>query len=214
VLRCPHAPTILAALVGLATATGCWGNVATEYPPGLEPLEDNTAAPAPGIDQISIVQGNSPDFAFAHGRGLVSAPASAVWQAIQDPEVIVSWRQTTQHMATPMPDPTYELRFTLHYDVDDIINVSWDEDWRYGTINGTPDQPELAMTRYQKVFGTTFIDLIEGSIQVIAVDPTTTEIQFIEHVKAAQGGSSEIATTLTDRFASVVARTHGQALPR
>jgi hypothetical protein len=201
------------ALVSCLVLAGCWGNVATEYPPGLEPLEDNTAPDPGGLDQLSILPGNMNGYAYAHGRGWVSAPAAAVWLAIQDPEVVVSWRHTTSHMATVTPDPAYELRFTMHYFVDEIVNVEWDEDWRYGTITGMPGTPELAMTRYQKVFGTTFIDLIEGSIQVIAKDPSTTEVQFVEHVDAAQGGTSDITDTFTDRFAAIVARVHGQPLP-
>lgn len=202
------------ALALAAAPLGCWGNVATDYPPGLEPLEDNTAPDPAGIDQLAVVTGNMSGYAFGHARGWINAPAEAVWMALQDPEVVVSWRQTSRHLASPMPDPAYEVRFTLHYEVDDLINVSWDEDWRYGTVIGVPVMPELAMARYQKVFGTTFIDLIEGSIQVLPKDQTTTEIQLIEHVDAAQGGTSEIETTARDRFASVVARVHGLPLPR
>lgn len=200
------------AALAAAGAGGC--NTSTEYPPGLEPLEDNTAPDPAGLDQLSTVGGNTPDFAFGHGRGWIDAPAGAVWAALKDPEVVVSWRQTDRHTATPMPDPMYELRFELHYEVDNVITVSWDEDWRYGTLEGTPDAPELALTRYQKVYGTVYIDLIEGSITVTPRDDGTTELALIEHVKASQGGSNEIITTMQDRFASVLARVRGLPLPR
>jgi hypothetical protein len=203
-----------AGLLALALVASAACNKTTDYPAGLEPLEANTAPDPPGIDQLAVVPGDTADYAFAHGRGWISAPAGAVWAAVHDPDVIASWRQTDRYHATPMPDPAYELRFGLHYEVDDIITVSWDEDWRYGTIIGTPEAPELALARYQKTYGTVYIDLIEGSIQVVPIDAATTELEMIEHVAAEQGGSAEITTTLTDRFASVLARVRGLPLPR
>jgi hypothetical protein len=202
-------------LVVLVLVPACWGNVATEYPPGLEPLEDNTA-PEPGaVDTLVYVSAHSDEFGYdwAHGRGWVAAPMQVVWTALQDSEVIVSWRRTSSHLMTPTPDPAYDLRFTMHYYVDDIINVEWDEDWRYGVVDGSPEEPALAMVRYQKVFGTTFIDLIEGSIQIYPKDAQTTEIEFVEHVDATMAGTREIEISMEDRFASIVARSHGQPLP-
>ena len=201
------------ATLGLALAAAAC-NKTTEYPPGLEPLEDNTAGEPAAVDQLVTVPGMTEDFAFVHGRGWVAAPPGAVWAALHDPEVIVSWRQTDSHTVTPIADTAYELQFTLHYDVDAVITVSGDEDWRYGTILGSPDAPELALVRYQKVFGTVYIDVIEGEIEVTPIDEATTEIALVEHVKAAQGGTAEITTTMQDRFASVLARVRGQPLPR
>jgi uncharacterized protein YndB with AHSA1/START domain len=208
-MGCRWPSVALAAVIALAAC-----NTSTEYPPGLEPLEDNTAPDPPGIDQLVVVRGDTPDFAFAHGRGWIAAPTGAVWAALKDPEVVVSWRQTDRHQATPMPDPMYELRFELHYEVDNVITVSWDEDWRYGTVVGTPEAPELALVRYQKVYGTVYIDLLEGELEVTPVDDGTTELAMIEHVKASEGGSAEIATTMNDRFASVLAHVRGLPLPR
>ena len=205
-------PRVVIAFSSAVALAAC--NESTEYPPGLEPLEANTAPDPAGVDQIAIVPGDTPDYAFAHGRAWIAAPAAAVWAAIKDPEVIVSWRQTDRHVATPTPDPMYELRFELHYEVDDIITVAWDEDWRYGTLAGTPEAPELALARYQKVYGTVYIDLIEGELEVVPLDASTTELAMIEHVDASQGGSAEITTTMNDRFASVLARVRGLPLPR
>jgi uncharacterized protein YndB with AHSA1/START domain len=205
---------LLISLAVVLAAGGCFGNTETYFPPGLEPLESNTAPlPDPATEGILYTTGKTADYDWAHARAVIHAPAAAVWQALKDPDVLVSWRQTTRHTFVLTPDAIYEFRYMLSYEVDNIITVTWDEDWRLGTIKGTPAAPELGMLRYQKVYGSTFIDLIEGSIQVVEIDDTTTEVQFVEHLKALQSGSAESVTTMQDRFAAIAARAHGQPLP-
>jgi hypothetical protein len=111
-------------------------------------------------------------------------------------------------------DDAYEYSFEVANSVDDVVTVSWEEEWRFGTVTGTPEAPELAMVRYQKTYGSDFIYLIEGSIQVIATDdPDVTTIEFIEHLAALGGAASDIRSTMERRFALLTAAVHDDALP-
>src|SRR5262249_2837012 len=134
--------------------SACFGSdVTTMFPPGLEPLEPSTAGLPPQPDTVAIVTGENSMFTFGHARGRVSAAPGAVWAALKEPAVVASRRQTDSWSYTLDESPLYEYEFTIHYEVDEILTVDWDEDWRYGTIQGTPESPQLAIIRWQKVFG-------------------------------------------------------------
>jgi hypothetical protein len=190
----------------------CFGNETTVFPAGLSPLEANTA-PAPSGETLALVSGDASQWSWVHGRGLVAAPAATVWSALKDPEVIADRRQTDRHMVTLNSEPGYEYAFELHYEVDKVIEIDWDEDWRFGTVTGSPAAPELAIVRYQKVWGSTFISLIEGSIEVLRRGDALTEVQFVKHVDAYMAGTDEMRSSITDEFNAVVARAHGLPLP-
>jgi len=115
--------------------------------------------------------------------------------ALKDPTVLLNDWTTDEQTVETETDPSYEFSFIAHYTVNQVVTVDWDEEYRYGTIEGTPDDPDLAMIRYQMVYGSEFIDLIEGSYQVISIDESTTEVQMIQHVQALSGGKDEIVET-------------------
>jgi hypothetical protein len=121
---------------------------------------------------------------------------------------------TDRHTITLGPEPQYEYGFRIHYEVDEVVTVAWDELWRYGTITGTPSEPALAMIRYQKVFGSDFINTLEGSIQIVARDDAgLAELQFIEHLDAFGGSADQMESSMKRRFALLAAAAHGDAAP-
>ena len=69
------------------------------------------------------------------------------------------------------------------------------------------------MIRYQKVYGSDFISLIEGSIQVRAAEGGNTELQLIEHLSALRGSLDAMQGSMTQRYITLVALAHGQPLP-
>lgn len=193
----------------------CQDDVTTVFPDGLEPLEDNTA---PALQSGGDVEGilfwsSDGETKVLHGRGVVLAPPAAVWAAAKDPEHLAARCATDRHSVELGVEPQYELSWKLHYEVDEVITVAWDELWRLGTVEGTPTEPTLAMVRYQKVFGSDFISLIEGSIEVIATDRGTTELQFIEHLNAVRGDLGNMRGSMTQRYITLAALAHGQPLP-
>lgn len=202
------------ALAMVLVLAACQDDITTVFPDGLEPLEDNTA-PVPqagaGVEELLTVATEG-DPKVVHGRGLIFAPPGVVWAAAKDPEHLYSCA-TTRHSAMVGVEPQYEYGWKYHYEVDEIITVAWDELWRFGTITGTPEAPELAIIRYQKVFGSDFITLIEGSIMLRAAEAGATEVEFIEHLAAVRGATSDMAASMQNRFHTLVELGHGRPAP-
>jgi len=87
--------------------------------------------------------------------------------------------------------------------------------WRQSAVEGDQLEPEVVGVRFQKTFGTVFIDILRGSVVLrrAAEDDQVTELEMIEHIAAAQGGPETLKSYLTDLHTSVIARVHGAALP-
>ncbi len=187
----------------------------TPFPPGREPLEDNRVPEATGApkEELRSKQSSSDGVAQTHGRGYVFTDPATLWRLTKDPLAMVARCRTDSQTVTLGADPAYELDFLVHYFVDDIVNVEWDDQWRYGTILGTPDAPELAMIRHQKIQGSDFIEVSEGTIQVLATnDPGISELAFVEHLDAISGNSADLLEGMQDNYARLVALAHD--LPR
>ncbi len=211
-----RACTVWLGLGAVALLGACWGNTTTEFPPGLEPLEDNLAPAQDGdiTETLGFEAGERAAYTWVHGRGYYLATPATIWAAAKDAALMAENCSTPTFTVETTEDPDYELSFVASYFVDDIINVEWDEQWRFGTVVGTPDAPELGMVRYQKVFGSELIQLIEGSIQVLATDdPEVTELALIEHVAAAGGTADDMRLSMQHRFDSVAAVIRGDDRP-
>ena len=207
-------PALVTALSGLAT--GCFGDSATVFPTGLEPLE---------TDPVPVQQGGTPTETIAfqstengyialYGRGYLHSTPAAVWQLAKNPQSMIAVCSTNSQMVTPNDEPTYEFSFQVAYTVDSTLTIDWQEDWRYGTITGVETAPELAMIRYQKVYGSDFIDLIEGSVEVKSTDdPNVTDLEFVEHVKALENNVGDMMTSMQHRFDSLLAAEQGMPQP-
>ena len=70
------------------------------------------------------------------------------------------------------------------------------------------------MARYQKVWGSTLIDLVEGSFVLRAVDENTTHVSTIQHLEAVGAGTGNISEYLEDMFVSLVAVSNDEPLPQ
>ena len=211
---------LVAPFIALLAMAGCPGNEATPFTTeGLEPLEPNTAPlPMPTTAErypevASIVSANSDPFFWAHLKGYVHASLATTWEAIHDPEVCLDRRSADDWSFQLNVYPQYQYSFLQHINFTQVITVWWDTSWRLGVREGTIDQPTLVGGRWQKTNGTTYVSLLEGSVQAQAVDANTTEIEFIEHLKSFNGPERAIQT-IQDYYDSVVARVHGQPLPR
>lgn len=203
------------ASLGAVLVAACQDDVATPFPDGLEPLEDNQAPDPPRDREMLLGAFVDGDFVRVHGRGYVFAEPAAVWAATKVPEAMVPRCSTSEQTITAVDnEPAYEFSFAAHYIVRDLLTVEWDDQWRYGTIFGTPDAPELGMVRHQKVQGSDFITLSTGTIQVLATDdPAITELQFVEHLDAVSGSATDVALGMQANYDALVALAHGGAIP-
>lgn len=202
-------------LAAAALLCGCFGNTSTEFPAGLEPLEDNLVPTrADPVETLDFLDGDNGNYAWVHARAWMFLEPAAAWDAFKDPELMAAVCSTDAHTVEVAVEPDYEQSFQLSYQVDEVINVAWDELWRYGTIEGTPDAPTFAMIRYQKVYGSELITVLEGSIQLHATaDPQVIELEMIEHLAAAGGSVDDMRGSMQHRFDSVAAAVRGEALP-
>ncbi len=205
-----------AAWAGLALALGgCGGNEDTPAATGLEPLEAvNKApwpAPLPGDPQpeaVAYAIGSASGYDWAHARGWVHAGIGPVWEALRAPEVVYD-RGANTWSAQYGTRPEYAYSFRLHYTAGpSLMTVEYDVDWWEDVVSGTLDAPTEFAARYQKTAGTTFIEIMDGSVRGRSLGPGLTELEMIAHLKASQSGPDDARSGLNDIFTAIVARVH------
>jgi hypothetical protein len=193
----------------------CQHDIKTPFPPGLEPLETD-AAPLPAdmtSETISITSTDT-DYIRVYARGYVQVDPGAVWAAAQSPDPNVAICSTTSHTVDIANQAQYEYSFLVHYEVDDVLTVTWDDQWRFGVIEGTEDAPTFGMIKHQKTMGSSFITLSEGTIQVLATtNPEITELDFVEHLNSVGASTDDVTKGVTHNYNSLVAVSHGNPVP-
>jgi len=192
---------------------GCQDDISTPFPPGLEPFEDD-AVPG-GLDgtvaETLTTSSNSNDFIHAYGRGYIFAPPATVFAAAHDPTVMIALCSTTTQTVTTGNEPEYDLSYLVHYFVDDILNVEWDDQWRGDVV---VDDPELVVIKHQKIQGSDFVRLSEGTIELLATDdPGITEVQFVEHLDAVSAGEGDVISGMQSNYDRLLAASHGSPAP-
>lgn len=200
-----------AVVVVLVALAGCQDNVSTPFPPGLEPFEDNGVPERPDGPFVETLRTESQrsDNISVHGRGFVLVDFETLWAASQAPEPNVSECKTSSHSVMPGNEPQYDYSFLVHYVVNDILTVEWDDQWRFGRITD-----ELGMIKHQKVQGSDFITLSEGTIQVITTsDPGVSELLFVEHLDAIMADTGDVVAAMQHNYDALVAVAHGNPIP-
>jgi len=204
-----RAVPIALAVLGLA---GCQDDIATPFPPGLEPFEDNkvpTQPDGPFVEELRVTASDT-DMIRVYARGFVLVPFDEMWEASKSPEANVSTCSTSEHVITEGNEPQYETSFLIHYIVNDILTVEWDDQWRFGRIT-----QDLGMIRHQKVQGSDLITLSEGSIQVLTTsEPGVIELSFVEHLDAIQATPADVIEGVQHNYDALVATAHGNPIPR
>jgi len=206
-------------LVGCAllAGVGCQDDIKTPFPAGLEPLEDNVIPVQQGGEYTEMLRTSTSDSneIKIYGLGYVLAAPGDVWAASKNPEANVAMCSTNQQDITPNNDPAYEFSFIVYYTVNNVLTVQWDDQWRWGVIEGTLEAPTLGMIKHQKTDGSSFIELSEGTIQLAAVEgnPDVTELSFVEHLKSVGGGVSDVLKGVQHNYDALVAVAHGNPIP-
>jgi len=191
---------------------GCQDDVTTPFPAGLEPLEDNPVTDPSG--EVIVTQSMDTDYIHVYGRGLVFSAPAVIWELAKQPTAMYARCSTDEQSVTPDNDPAYEASFLVHYVVHDILTVEWDDQWRYGVVEGTREAPVLGMVRHQKTQGSDFISLSEGTIEVTETDdPNVTELSFVEHLDATSAGISDVLKGVQHNYDALVAVSHGNPVP-
>ncbi|MCK6502328.1 hypothetical protein L6R53_02835 [Myxococcota bacterium] len=211
-----------ATLPAMLSLLACQKSVTTPFPEGLEPLEDCAAGfPAQGDDgvvpvQAQVATGETEDWLYAHVCGYVGAGVEDAWLAIQDADVVTDRRRITEYAVTAQDiEPEYEVSFRIHHLVEDLITVEYDIDWRQGVWEEDDDGVQSVAARFQKTEGSSFIELIEGSLVLEAVDDQEDRTAFSLVIHHASLGYKveELELKATDLYDSVAAVAAGQPLP-
>lgn len=195
---------------------GCQSNVHTPFPPGLEPLAANpvTLGPVSGAAEALVTITSDSPYVKIFGKGYVRVPLATLWAAAKSPAPNIAKCSTDVQTTTEHDDPAYEYSFLVHYTVNNIVTVEWDDQWRFGTVEGTPDAPTLAMIRHQKTQGSSFITLSEGTIELDATDdPNVSTLSFVEYLDATSAGVADVLKGVQHNYDSLVAVAHGGTVP-
>lgn len=203
-------------------ASGCFSEIATPFPPGLEPLEENVAPAPEPVDgdpypetlvMVRRLAPYTPRTHAVHARGFVRAPVADVWAALRDPDVGADRRTFSDWSATQVVEPEYDFSYVIHSVITNVIVVEYDVTWRHGVVEGTLERPRLVSARYQKTAGSSAIEDLQGSILLREVEPGVTEVAIIEYLRAIASGHENIESFLRDMFAELVILSHGGTLP-
>lgn len=186
---------------------------------GLDPLEPNLAtAPQPdGADRyperFNYDRSATNEYESVYAHGYIHAPLSAVFRAFQDAAVTADRRRISSFSVTPNSEPMFPFSYKVHNVVNDIVTVEFDVNWRLGPTAGTNESPTAFRARYQKTFGSSFIDVLGGSVEARVVDANTTEVELIRHLRATGQSADDAEQTVRDMIGSAIARVHGRPLP-
>jgi len=206
-------------LAGLGLALGlaaCNKNEQSAFPldVGYQPLEACEASlPAatatdPTPEALGApVMGTRDGHNYAHGRAYVKASLAEVWAALQDP--MTSYIHGPQVEVLPGDEP-FPLSFQIKYTESEIIGlVQWTIAYRGGTTPAT-GTPESAGLRYQKIWGTHFVNVQSGSLAAVPAEaaPDVTEVSFVCWLDATGQQPSDAWGTVTDWFNDLVAKVH------
>ena len=213
--------------LALVLAAGCQHDVTTLFPPGLEPLADDAqvqAVAAPVAE--ALVMTNTQDTEVrVYGRGYVFTPVGSVWAAAQDPLALIATCNTNAQGVTQQDETGYALDFVVHYTVNNILTVQWDDQYRGAVISvgvgsgqvlgmGSPgDVISRTMIEHQKTMGSSFITVSEGTTQLLAnADDSVTEVQMVEHLSAVEQPLDQVTNGMQHEFDSLLAIAHGGAV--
>lgn len=203
-------------------ASGCFEEIETPFPPGLEPLEENTApAPAPvdgdpypeTLVMVRAFAPSTPRTHAIHARGFVRAPTVDVWAALRNPDIGADRRTFSEWSTTYDVEPEYDYSYVIHSVIDNVIIVEYDVTWRHGVVEGTLESPLLVSARYQKTSGSSAIQDLRGSVILREVEPGVTEVAIVEYLRAISSGHENIESFLQDMFRGLVIVSHGDPLP-
>ena len=193
-------------------------STAVEFPTILEPLED-IVAPLPDGDGypelIEVRSEDSDEYASVHARGYLHLTLEEAWEALRDDLVYVNQRTVTRYTVEQPESQIYDYVFVVNNEVDDLVTVEFTNEWRhYGNLNDKSEVTDV-IVRWQKTDGTDFIQLIDGSVEIIPVDgeDSVVEIRIIEHLKATldqEANAIEFVTDMAERWRLVG---HGEPIP-
>lgn len=182
---------------------------------GLTPLDPHDiAAPSddddPYPERAEVLAGSEEgEYDWAVLRGWVKADFDTVWGAITDPDVGVNRRDVASWTVTDTSDDDAEVAYVVNEVVTEPITVDFDLTWWHAHA---ADPSAGSVTVWEKTGGTEFIMLIAGSVVATAHDGVV-DFLVVHHLSTVDSGPDKAQLYVEDFYASVLAASHGEALP-
>ena len=217
VFRGVRVPALL--LCAALFASGCFDNVATVFPEGLEPFEEVNEAPLPMGEEpypehLTFVRKRCCHGALnVHAKAYVQADVATTFAAVRNPLAGADRREAVTFTYEEDIDPEYRWSHRSHLVIPDIVTVEFDLTWRSDIVEGTVEEPTITATRWQKTFGTTAIARLEGSIVCREVEPGVTVLEIQYHLDALSSSYETIEDYLQGYYDSILALVRGEPLP-
>lgn len=205
-------------LIWLLAACFSNGVQQNEFPKVLEPLDEIRVDVPEGDnfpEEITLHSENGADYASVHARGYLHLSLDDAWTALRSDLVYVNQRDVTSYTITDVDSEEYDYVFLVNNVVQDILPVEFTNEWRHVGHHINKEEISDVVVRWQKTEGTDFIQLLEGSVEIIPVDgeDSVVEIRIIEHLKATldqEANAIEFVTDMAERWRLVG---HGEPIP-
>ncbi len=217
---------LIALSISVLAGSAC--NKSTMFPPGLDPLDEVNKAPLPmGTadnpypEVLSMVSGHSNGYDWVHARAYVDAAPAVTYLGIHTAKVSADPTIDGPSFTYDV-EPLYEYSYKIHYEPSP--GVEFEVTWRHGVVDGTDDAPDLTASRFQKTWGTTYINLLQGSVLSHPVADAhdmpvadangnplpVTEIEIIEHLDATAADTGTLETYFRNFFKDLLTFVHSQ----
>ena len=164
--------------------------IKASFPDGLQPLSEmRIDVPSEGYEEENWISSSQDegDYAWAQGRGYIHGSIDDVWERLRLPEVFINHDEVVEYHITNVVPPEYDYHFIAYNRSENIVDVEFENEWRHGALENRNGNIERVGVRWQKISGTEFIQSLEGSIQILAIDNAeidVVEVQVIEHLTA------------------------------
>ena len=199
----------------LILAAGCLGGPDIEFPDGLQSLDlDNRAVwPADRAQAIDVVGGIEDDeLIWAHARGYVHAPVADVWEALQEPDVVIDRADVDEYELTGS-EQGFDVSFTTHCVSYNIVTVEWDMAYRQSAVLGDAETGEVVAVRAEKTEGSEFFEVLTWSLHVRQEEEELTSWEFVYQMLSIQKDSEPLEGFAGELWIDAVAFTNGEDLP-
>jgi len=203
----------------LAALVACGGKDGIDFPSTLGPLEDNVVPSLDASDRserIVFASGKTDGRYWAHARAYVHGTPTQVLAALEQPRVLVDRREVDEWEVSWNTVPEYDLSLTLHQKVKDVITVEYDMTWVMERQGYDGDGLSRVAAQWDKTDGTTFIDLLTGSLVASAAvggDTPVTELDLVTWLEAPLRDEQTLVSFLRDLHDDITAHTAGEPLP-
>lgn len=200
--------------------SGCFDNVETEFPPGLEPWDEVNEAPPPEAregepypEELSLLRKDERYMGalVVHARAYVQADVATTFAAVRHPLAGADRRPAVTFTYEEGVEPEYAYSHRSHLVVPDIVTIEFDLTWRSGVVESVDGEPTVTATRWQKTEGSSAITRLEGSVVCHRVTDDVTELQIQYHLDALASGYDTIENYLRGYFESILLLAHGTA---